>query len=164
MGPCPGTPEFSLFPVASFFVFCGVLVLLVGTSSDKHFLFSRCSCPSKRCGHVFYRREHVRQSRDVFFPLDVCYRHPLEDQELAPRSALPARELAVVGSDPRVDPVMLLGAILLLRGEKSELLFGTFTKDRAGNVFLDNSKKVDTGTFLTRFRADLTEASVDAAE
>jgi len=59
---------------------------------------------------------------------------------------------------------MLLGAILLLRGEKSELLFGTFTKDRAGNVFLDNSKKVDTGTFLTRFRADLTEASVDAAE
>jgi len=45
--------------------------------------------------------------------------------------------------------VLLFGAYLLLRGEKSGLLFGTFTKDRAGNVFLDNWKKVDAGTFFT---------------
>ena len=60
--------------------------------------------------------------------------------------------------------MLVLGAYLLLRGEKSGLLFGTFTKHRAGNVFLDNTKKVEAGTFLTRFRADLSEAGVDAAE
>jgi len=73
MCPCPGTPI--SFPVAPFFVFRGVLVLLLGTSSDKQLLFSHCSCPPQGWGHVFHRREHVRQSRDVFgrltFVIDI---------------------------------------------------------------------------------------------
>lgn len=69
-----------------------------------------------------------------------------------------------VAGDPRVDPVLLLGAYLLLRGEREGYLFGAFSKDRRDHTFLDVGKRLDAKTFLCRFRSDLTVAGVDAAE
>ena len=69
-----------------------------------------------------------------------------------------------VAGDPRVDPVLLMGAYLLLRGERDGYLFCSFTKDRTGQQFLDESKRLDAKAFLSRFRGSLTMAGVDSAE
>ena len=69
-----------------------------------------------------------------------------------------------VAGDPRVDPVLLMGAYLLLRGERKGYLFFSFTKDRNGHLFLDESKWLDAKAILSRFRRSLTVAGVDSAE
>ncbi|KAK1870384.1 hypothetical protein I4F81_012846 [Pyropia yezoensis] len=109
-------------------------------------------------------REHVRRSRDqlgsLTFVVDI--REKTEGKVRGQRYRL--ESWPGLGGDPRVDPVLSLGTYLLVRGEEPGFLFAAMRRERSGNLFMDVSKRMDADAFLCRFRTDLCEAGVDAAE
>lgn len=110
------------------------------------------------------RREHVRRSRDqlgnLTFVVDI--REKTKGKVRGQRYRL--ESWPGFGGDPRVDPVLSLGTYLLVRGEEPGFLFAAMKRERSGNLFMDVSKRLDADAFLGRFRTDLCEAGVDAAE
>lgn len=112
----------------------------------------------------FLSREHVRRSRDqlgnLTFVVDI--REKTKGKVRGQRYRL--ESWPGFGGDPRVDPVLSLGTYLLVRGEEPGFLFAAMKRERSGNLFMDVSKRLDADAFLGRFRTDLCEAGVDAAE
>lgn len=112
----------------------------------------------------FLSREHVRRSRDqlgnLTFVVDI--REKTKGKVRGQRYRL--ESWPGLGGDPRVDPVLSLGTYLLVRGEEPGFLFAAMRRERSGNLFMDVSKRMDADAFLCRFRTDLCEAGVDAAE
>ena len=113
---------------------------------------------------TIHRREHVRISRDALGNLAI-----LVDIREKAKNGLHGQRYRLeswpgVAGDPRVDPVLLMGAYLLLRGERKGYLFCSFTKDRNGHIFVDESKRLDAKALLSRSRSNLTVAGVDSAE
>eukprot|EP00170_Pyropia_yezoensis_P004348 contig_17774_g4361 len=110
------------------------------------------------------KREHVRRSRDPLGSLTFM----VDIREITKNSLHGHRyrleSWPGIAGDPRVDPVLILGAHLLVRGEKPGYLFGASHRDRRGNLFMNAEKKMDADALMKRFRADLTAAGVDLAD
>ena len=87
--------------------------------------------------YTIRRRRRARISRDALnnltFPVDI--RENAKNGLRWQRFRL--ESWRGVAGDPRVNPVLLMGAYLLLRGEQDGYHLCSFTKDRTGQHFSD---------------------------
>lgn len=106
----------------------------------------------------------MRRSRDALGNLTFV----VDIREITKNSVRGQRyrleSLPGMAGDPRVDPILCLAAYLLLRGEKPGYLFGAFSRDRCGNLFMDETRKMDPDVYMKRLRNILSLVGIDSAD